>query len=178
MHYAQQQRKCLLHRGSGYALCMSTPSERLRQARTRAGFLSAAAAAKSMGIPEGTYAGHENGHRGFPAKSAPQYARKFKVSEEWLLYGKGSIDDVPDERIDIPSVEQLEEMVRLALMEVQPGARLADYPPIVASSLHDQLELLQAHGVGQAGDRRSGKAISPGTGVRPRAPTSASGREE
>ena len=42
-----------------------------------------------MGVPVSTYIGHENGHRGFPAKRAPQYARKFKVSEEWLLYGKG-----------------------------------------------------------------------------------------
>lgn len=68
---------------------MDTPNERLRAARERAGFQTAKEAALAMGVPVSTYIGHENGHRGFPAKRAPQYARKFKVSEEWLLYGKG-----------------------------------------------------------------------------------------
>lgn len=72
----------------------------------------------------------------------------------------------------LPTVEQLEEMVRLALMEVQPGAKLADYPPIVASSIRDQLELLQAHGVGDPVDSiRPGKGTSPGKGAQPDAPT-------
>jgi len=69
--------------------CMDTPNERLRAAREKAGFTTAKEAAQAMGVPVSTYIGHENGHRGFPAKRAPQYARKFKVTEEWLLYGKG-----------------------------------------------------------------------------------------
>lgn len=71
---------------------MDTPNERLRAARLKL-FASAAEAAKALGVPVGTYSGHENGHRGFPAKRAPLYARKFKVSEEWLLYGKGRPED-------------------------------------------------------------------------------------
>ncbi len=42
-----------------------------------------------MGVPVSTYLGHENGSRGYPAKKAEIYARKFKVREQWLLYGVG-----------------------------------------------------------------------------------------
>lgn len=123
-------------------------------------------------MPAGTYAGHENGHRGFPARRAAQYARRFKISEEWLLYGKGSIDDEPDERMAIPSIDQLEEMIRIALLEVQPGARLADYPPIVASSLRAQLERLQVHGAVLAEPKNRGVEETPhGKGAQSRAPT-------
>lgn len=62
---------------------------RLREARQAAGFHSAAAAAEAMGIPAPTYASHENGHGGMRADVALRYARKFKVSPEWLLTGRG-----------------------------------------------------------------------------------------
>lgn len=67
---------------------MDTANKRLKAARERL-YPTATAAAEALGVPMGTYAGHENGNRGFPASRAPQYARKFKVTEEWLLYGKG-----------------------------------------------------------------------------------------
>lgn len=92
MHNASEEVKRLLRYGSHYALCMNNPNQRLKRAREAAGFQTAKAAAESMGVPVSTYIGHENGHRGFPAARAPQYARKFKVSEEWLLYGKGEPD--------------------------------------------------------------------------------------
>jgi hypothetical protein len=41
-----------------------------------------------MGISEFTYNAHENGTRGIKPAMAMRYARKFKVPEEWLLYGK------------------------------------------------------------------------------------------
>ncbi|MBR0687303.1 XRE family transcriptional regulator [Bradyrhizobium manausense] len=63
--------------------------ERLAQARSEAGYAKAADAAKAMGIREPTYHGHENGSRGFKRDSAERYARKFHVSLEWLLTGKG-----------------------------------------------------------------------------------------
>ncbi len=96
MQNASQDCKRLLHYGADYALCMSTPNQRLREAREAAGFSTAKDAAMSMGIPVSTYIGHENGHRGFPAARAPQYARKFKVAEEWLLYGKGGDRQIPE----------------------------------------------------------------------------------
>lgn len=94
MHNALSQCKRLLHYDADYAFCMSTPNQRLRQAREAAGYSTAVEAATSMGIPVSTYIGHENGHRGFPAARAPQYAKKFKVSEEWLLFGKGDAEAV------------------------------------------------------------------------------------
>lgn len=89
MHYALQERKHLLHNEVHYARGMSDPAERLRIARLRAGFQTAKEAAEAMGFPVSTYLAHENGSRGYPAKKAFTYARKFKVREQWLLYGVG-----------------------------------------------------------------------------------------
>lgn len=69
---------------------MSTPSDRLRQAREAAGFQKPVDAARAMGISRFTYAQHESGLRGFRRDSAILYARKFKVSLEWLLTGRGN----------------------------------------------------------------------------------------
>lgn len=88
MQYASQQRKRLLHYEADYALRMSTPNQRLRDARAKAGFETAVEAADALGVARSTYIGHENGSRGFPASRAPLYARRFKVTEQWLLYGK------------------------------------------------------------------------------------------
>lgn len=67
---------------------MSTPADRLREAREKSGYSSAKAAAEAMGIPVATYIQHENGGRGYPATRAERYARFFRVQPEWLLYGK------------------------------------------------------------------------------------------
>jgi hypothetical protein len=65
-------------------------NQRLRAAREAAGFKSMADAAKAVGVPYPTYAGHENGGRGaFRRDEAGKYSRAFKVSLEWLLTGKG-----------------------------------------------------------------------------------------
>ena len=68
---------------------MNDPAERLRIARLRAGYETGKEAAEALGFPVSTYLGHENGSRGYPAKKAAIYARKFKVREQWLLYGVG-----------------------------------------------------------------------------------------
>ena len=81
--------KRLLHNGPRYAARMNDPAERLRIARLRAGFETAKDAAEALGIAVSTYLGHENGSRGYPAKKAEVYARRFKVREQWLLYGVG-----------------------------------------------------------------------------------------
>lgn len=64
--------------------------DRLRQARIAAGYDHAATAAEALGIPYGTYSGHENGLRGIPKDRVVFYARKFRVSPQWLLTGEGS----------------------------------------------------------------------------------------
>jgi len=67
-------------------------SNRLRTARQRAGFDSAAAAARRFGWREPTYAAHENGSRGVRPDAAETYAKAFKVDPTWLLFGTGSPD--------------------------------------------------------------------------------------
>jgi len=68
-------------------------SGRLRRAREHAGYSSAAEAAHQLGIPYGTYSGHENGHRGITRKKVVEYAQKFHVSAEWLLTGVGVAEE-------------------------------------------------------------------------------------
>lgn len=69
---------------------MTTPNERLKEARINAAYPTAAAAARALGKSEATYSAHENGTRGFGSAVALTYARKFGVSLDWLLAGKTS----------------------------------------------------------------------------------------
>lgn len=100
---------------------MTDPSERLRIARLRAGYETAKDAAEALGFPVSTYLGHENGSRGISAKKAEIYARKYKVREQWLLYGVGSgpgteQDGSTAEIIDI--VEHLPPIRRLEVLRI------------------------------------------------------------
>lgn len=61
---------------------------RLQIAREYAGHATATAAAEALGIKFPTYAGHENGSRGV-VRAAPLYARRFRITLDWLLVGKG-----------------------------------------------------------------------------------------
>lgn len=85
-----------MHRGLASAFCIvglcsqshMQPHERLKEAREKAGFETAADAAAAMGIASATYSQHENGLRGFKARAA-DYAARFGTTPEWLLYGRG-----------------------------------------------------------------------------------------
>ena len=70
---------------------MSEASDRLKQARLAAGFSSAQAASRGMGLTAATYAHHENGTRGLRAEVARRYAAFFRVSLDWLLTGRGQM---------------------------------------------------------------------------------------
>jgi len=72
-----------------YQMTDESPGDRLRQARIRAGYSSAGAAARRLNINEQTYRAHENGTRGLTRQNVRPYARVFKVSPEYLLYGTG-----------------------------------------------------------------------------------------
>ena len=89
MQNASRDCKRLLHNGVNYRRVMDDPASRLRVARLRAGYETAKDAAEALGFPVSTYLAHENGSRGYPAKKAYTYARRFKVREQWLLYGVG-----------------------------------------------------------------------------------------
>lgn len=64
-------------------------AERLRTARIMAGYTSAMAAAKAIGVGSSTYGAHENGTNKFSADKAKLYGRRFRVSPAWLLTGEG-----------------------------------------------------------------------------------------
>lgn len=67
-------------------------ADRLKLARERAGFETAADAARRFGWRTSTYAGHENGSRGIKPGVGEDYARAFRVPVGWLMYGTGSPD--------------------------------------------------------------------------------------
>lgn len=64
------------------------PCDRLQEARRKAGYETAVDAARAYGWGESTYISHENGTRGIKPRVADTYAKAFKVTPEWLLYGK------------------------------------------------------------------------------------------
>lgn len=77
-----------------YPLCeatgmMESPAERLKWARTKAGYETASDAARSRGWKVSTYLGHENGDRVPSRETAKRYARAFKVGWVWILEGEG-----------------------------------------------------------------------------------------
>lgn len=67
---------------------MTDASERLREAREKAGFRSAAAAADALGVRASTYRAHENGQNEFGYREAQFYGRKFGVDTSWILEGR------------------------------------------------------------------------------------------
>lgn len=64
-------------------------ARRLKTARGLRGWKSAAEAAEKLGVPYGTYSGHENGTRGISRDRLIDYARKLRVSLGWLMTGEG-----------------------------------------------------------------------------------------
>jgi transcriptional regulator with XRE-family HTH domain len=67
---------------------MSEMSERLKEARTKAGYASARSAALKFGWPVSTYGAHENGQNDYDAEAAAKYAKAYRVSPGYLLTGE------------------------------------------------------------------------------------------
>ena len=63
-------------------------ASRLKGARLARGFKTARAAAIYIGVPYGTYSGHENGSRGIKDAELHHYAKIFRVSPAWLAFGQ------------------------------------------------------------------------------------------
>jgi transcriptional regulator with XRE-family HTH domain len=61
---------------------------RIRQARVKAGFRSAAEAARRLSMDPHAYRHYEAGTRVPPTSRFPDIARLFRVSLEWLISGK------------------------------------------------------------------------------------------
>ena len=77
--------------------CIMEPYQRLQQARAKRNFEQAVDAARAYGWKESTYISHENGIRGLKPAVAKRYAKAFKVTPEWLLYGDTRRADAPDQ---------------------------------------------------------------------------------
>lgn len=69
-----------------------TQGQRLTHARKRAGFRTASAAARALGVPEVTYRAHESGIRGLSEAAARNYGYAYGVNWAWLITGDGSIE--------------------------------------------------------------------------------------
>lgn len=67
---------------------MNTKAERLRVARSAAGFKSTQAAADRMGVSASTYRAHENGQNDFSDDQAAQYAKAFGIDPAELIFGR------------------------------------------------------------------------------------------
>lgn len=66
----------------------STPHDRLRSARERAGYRNASDFARAAGVNYTTYAHHENGRREIKPEIARLYARLLNLPAGTLLYGE------------------------------------------------------------------------------------------
>lgn len=71
---------------------MGEVGDRLKQARIKARYRSAAAAAKKLGMPTSTYASHENGQTEPSAADIRRYAKVFKASAVWILFKLGPME--------------------------------------------------------------------------------------
>ncbi len=99
---------------------MAEPHDRLRSARTEAGYGSAAAFAREHGFNQVTYRSHENGVRGIPVEAAQAYAEALEVPLTWLLVGE---EDQP------PAAAPVAEPVQTAAAaENAAAARTANQP--------------------------------------------------
>jgi DNA-binding XRE family transcriptional regulator len=92
---------------------------RLRESRINAGFKSAALAAKDLNVSIPSYAGHENGSRGFSVETAQNYASHFKVDAIWLVFG---VEHHPQKVAGVPELV-LQEVLKVVL--AHPNARIA-----------------------------------------------------
>jgi len=91
---------------------METPGDRLRQARERARFPSAAAAARRHHWTYTTYVSHENGQTDVPREAAIEYARAFNTTPEWIMFAVGKIDDLGFDRMLADQPEDMRERAR------------------------------------------------------------------
>lgn len=127
-------------------------SERLSRARQLAGYKSAAAAARAMGVNPATYGGHENGHRSFDADDASLYAKRFKVRAAWLLTGEE------------PMTADIRPLQGKRPVDDTPATRNAGAPsgwPVATSTVPEPDVRAGAGGGGVVAEHPEGMAVDP-----------------
>lgn len=96
-------------RSNEYSLRAET-SDRLRAARKRAGFKTAAEFAKAIGVSEVTYRAQERGSRGLTSEFAKLYSEHLSVSLDWLISGnpEGAPEFDQSDRPVVPNARRTE----------------------------------------------------------------------
>lgn len=77
---------------------MQDVHKRLRQARLKAGYKSASAAARAMGVNPITYTAHENGGRGINNDALSNYAKHFGIDPVVLIFNSSDETGVNEEQ--------------------------------------------------------------------------------
>lgn len=95
---------------------------RLAQARENAG-LSLEEARIAFGVAYSTYAAHENGTTAYTLNAAIDYAKRYKVSLDWLVHGIGEGPKSKD------AAKQSEVALKSALIAY--GVDVGDLPPVM-----------------------------------------------
>lgn len=95
-----------------------SPGERLRDARLKAGFSSAAAAARRFGWVYSTYVGHENGSRLITRDAGEEYSQAFKMTLDYLMRGKGR-SPIRQNKTDNKSLSMPKEIYIFSTTDVQ-----------------------------------------------------------
>ena len=101
-------------------------ADRLRKAREARGLVSAAEAARGLDIPYATYAGHENGSRGF-LDDIDRYAHFFGVRPEWLRSGSGTMRrnrtefDILFDNLSVQQRQQVMDFIRFLAKQNDAG---------------------------------------------------------
>lgn len=112
-------------------------SKRLRLARERAGYKTAAEFCRANELPESTYRSHENGTHGLLPPQARLYARRLGTTMSWLLEGKDG-DDIEANYLAIPAVKMTAEI----MFEAVRDGRYKQIQPVL---LADMLTELSRH---------------------------------
>jgi DNA-binding XRE family transcriptional regulator len=128
---------------------------RLVEARKRAGFRSARAAAKFNGWNNSAYGAHENGQNNYNLETAEKYAAAFETRAVWLLTGEGASSEGED--VLMATMKPIIEVIVSTLVDLydlpiqSPTARrrlpeaivefLANHKDLVTGGQTDKLEL-------------------------------------
>lgn len=112
------------------------PHDRLRIARKRR-FKTAREASDALGVPYGTYTGHESGSRGF-SEDAERYAKAFRVRVAWLSYEDGPMELGKDDMVETARATDIGPRTELAPTTGAGGARdLPNYGTAVGGASGD-----------------------------------------
>jgi transcriptional regulator with XRE-family HTH domain len=122
---------------------MEKLSDRLRSARISAGFETAAQAADAMGVTYPTYVAHENGNRGPGRELLSKYAKRFKVTTDWLLDGKG--DGPVKGRSASPTETSIKNPVGIRDLDLQLFNRAADETDELIMEFGEPVSLEKRH---------------------------------